>query len=177
MKRITTIILVIFLSCWRTCALGQTDLSAQVQLYPTGLIPGVKIDHSISTHGRLSLRLGANIFDHQDLGVQEMEVGSGFGFSMGYQRYLRDDFTGLHLELKNDVWWNTVDWQTDAFNGTSEIVVLQPTLNLGYTTFLGSSFFISPSVGFGWEWNVLVDGEPTGQGAIGLLGLSAGIRL
>ncbi len=177
MKHITTIILVIFLTCWRISAFSQTDLSAQIQLYPTGLIPGVKIDHSVGTFSRLSLRLGANLFDHRDLGVQDMEEGSGFGFSVGYQRYLRDDYSGLHLELKNDVWWNTVDWQTNAFNGTTEIVVLQPTLSLGYTMFLGYSFFISPSIGFGWEWNVVVSGSPTGEGAIGLLGLSAGIRL
>ena len=158
-------------------ASSQTDIAAQVQLYPTGLIPGVKIDHSIGTYSRLSFRLGANIFDHRDLGFQEMEEGSGFGFSVGYQYYFNSGFEGLHVELKNDVWWNSVDWQTDNFNGTTDIVVLQPTLNLGYTMFWGSSFFISPSLGFGWEWNARVSGAPTGQGAIGLIGLSAGVRL
>ena len=158
---------------------GQTDISAQVQLYPTGIIPGLKIDKSIGAHSRLSLRLGANIFDHEDLGVQDEEVGEGFGFSVGYQYYPAENKIGLHLELKNDIWWNSVEWVDNerSISGSTDIIVVQPTINLGYTFMLGSRVAISPSAGLGLEWNVKTEGEPTGEGPIGLVGLSAGIRI
>lgn len=175
---ISSLLAVLFLFACGSSS-GQTDISAQVQLYPTGLIPGVKVDHSVGPHSRLSLRVGANIFDHKDLGVQDSEVGDGLGFSLGYQYYFIEDKTGLHLELKNDVWWNSVAWVNNEAltSGDTDIIVIQPTINLGYTFIIGSRVVISPSVGFGLEWNVRTMGEPTGEGPIGLVGLSAGIRL
>ena len=72
------------------CTLAQTDLSLEVQVYPTGLLPGISIDQSISEKGVFYARVGANLFDHRDLGVQEEEEGSGWGFSLGYKNYFKD---------------------------------------------------------------------------------------
>ena len=176
--KLLSLFVILSLACYTSCY-GQTDISAQVQIYPTGLIPGIKFDHSVSQHGRISIRLGANIFDHGDQGVQDEEEGAGFGFSLGYQYYFIEDKTGLHLELKNDIWWNNVDWFDNelSIGGETDIIVVQPTINLGYTFMLGDLIAISPSIGFGLEWNVRTDGEPTGEGPIGLIGISAGIRI
>jgi len=60
--------------------------------------------------------------------------------------------------------------------GQTSITVLQPTANIGYTIITSSTFVIRPTLGFGWEWNVRTEGEPTGQGAIALIGVSVGKR-
>ena len=81
-----------------------------------------------------------------------------------------------YFSIKSDVWFNTIDWTTGSESGTTDITVIQPTAEIGYQ-FLGQSgFFISPSIAFGAEWNVSTRGEPTGQGAILLVGVQVGKR-
>jgi len=60
--------------------------------------------------------------------------------------------------------------------GHTSITVIQPTVELGYLFILGKSLHMTPSIAFGWEWNAKTDGEPTGEGAILLLGISVGKR-
>lgn len=154
------------------------DVGIEFQAYPTGILPGVKVGLGIGDHSALHLRVGANIFDHRDLGVQEMEEGNGFGFTLGYQYYFGEDHKKLFLGIRNDFWWNTVDWETAGQQGTTEITVIQPTLIGGYAIALANDKLIfEPTLGFGYEVNVKTEGEPTGEGAIGLAGFSLTIRL
>ncbi len=180
-KRISQLIILgIGLISFAQISLAQrtTDVSIQLQVYPTGILPGITIDRAISDNGRVALRLGYNSFDHRDLGVQTTEVGGGPGFSVGYQHYFKNDFRGLHLEFKNDFWFSNIDWtNVDTMTeGETSITVLQPTASIGYTILTSSDIVIRPILGFGWEWNVRTEGEPTGQGAIGLIGISVGKR-
>jgi hypothetical protein len=161
---------------------AQTDISFEFQAYPTGLIPGLRVEQGFGDKSALHLRLGANLFDHRNLGVQDEERGSGFGFSVGYKRYLKNDHKGWSLGLKNDIWFNTVNWVDNISGGTDQegttkIVVVQPTAELGYLMKFGNNWVFTPSIAFGFEVNVKTEGEPTGEGAIFLLGLSIGRRL
>lgn len=157
------------------------DIDLEFQVYPTGLIPGLRIEQGFGDKNAVHLRLGANLFDHRDLGVQDEERGKGFGFTVGYKRYLKSDFKGLSLGLRNDVWFNTVDWVDNSslggITGTTKIVVVQPTAELAYLMKFGNNWVFTPALGFGYEVNVKTDGAPTGEGAILLLGLSVGKRL
>ena len=158
-----------------------TDVSFQLQVYPTGIIPGISAEKSISDKGRIGARIGANLFDHRDLGEQDDEIGWGVGFSIDYQHYFKQNFEGWHLEFKNDFWFSNVDWTNfpengDIVEGETDITVIQPTVSLGYTILSNSNLVIRPTIGFGLEWNVRTDGEPTGEGPIGLIGISIGKR-
>lgn len=153
------------------------SVGPEIQVYPTGWMPGLRIQRGIDAYSFVSLRLGANIFDHRDLGAQEKETGSGFGFTLGYHRYFSRNIDHLILGIKNDVWWNRNDWENapgsgKPINGTSDIVVIQPTAELGYL--IGSkesNFNLVPTIAFGFEINVHTEGEPVGEGLILLLGL------
>jgi len=160
---------------------AQTDIALELQIYPTGYIPGISIDKHIGTKHVAYLRGGFNVFNHRDLGVQLNEEGSGYGFSLGYKRYLNDTQTAWRFGLKNDVWWNTVDWA--GFNsanspifGETKIIVIQPTVEVDYVWDFGNILF-APSLAFGLEWNVKTEGEPTGEGPILLFGFQVGKRI
>ncbi len=158
-----------------------TDLSFEFQAYPTGLIPGLRIEKSFGTKNTLHLRLGYQFIDHRDLGVHQNEEGSGYGFTLGYNRFLKEDFTGWHFGIRSDLWFNTIDWESSIGTaavpfGTSEITVVQPTAQLGYLFKVKESWFFTPTISLGFEVNVKTDGEPTGEGAILLLGVNAGKR-
>ncbi|KAA3631875.1 MAG: hypothetical protein DWQ02_15740 [Bacteroidetes bacterium] len=157
------------------------DITFEFQAYPTGLIPGLRIEKGFGDKNAAHLRLAANLFDHRDLGVQDEERGNGFGFTVGYKRYFKSDFKGLSLGLRNDIWFNTVDWVDNSslggITGTTKIVVVQPTAELGYLLEFGNNWVFTPALGFGYEINVKTDGVPTGEGAILLLGFSVGKRL
>jgi len=157
------------------------DLSFKLDIYPTGIIPGIVIDKTIGDKSAVGLRLGYNAFDHRDLGVHDEETGGGPGFTLGYQRYFKDGFKGWVAGVKSDVWFNHVDWfdvgvADGGITGETDIIVIQPTAEIGYVWLLKNNVIISPSFSFGFEWNVRTEGEPTGEGAIILIGIKVGKR-
>lgn len=157
-------------------------IGQEIQVYPTGIIPGLKYELPIGGLSALYLRAGYQIIDHRDLGVQDNETGSGYGFSLGYKKYLSSDQLGWAFMLKTDLWFNTIDWETtniagELITGQSKIKVLQPTLQAEYGFSLSEKIILSPSVAFGIEWNIATEGSDVGEGSILLLGLSLGYKL
>jgi hypothetical protein len=156
-------------------SLAQTSIGPELQVYPTGIIPSIRIERSISSLANLNVRIGYQIIRHRDLGVHEDERGSGYGFSIGYRRFFSTEKSGFSLSLRTDVWKNSIDWK-DAIDtpgevsGSTEITVLQPTILLEDSYRIGSQLQLIPSIGFGYEWNIKTDGAPTGEGAIFLIG-------
>lgn len=155
---------------------AQSNVNFELQVYPTGIIPGVRVEHQLSEKTLLHLRAGFNIFDHRDLGVQDEETGWGYGFTVGASHQLKE--SKFDLGIRNDIWFNNVDWvsliNTPAERrGETSITVIQPTVELTYKLTY-NKFSIRPSLAFGLEWNVRTEGEPTGEGAIVLLGIIVG---
>ena len=174
------IILLLFI-CLCTSLTGQIDLSLTTQVYPTGIIPGVQIDKIIRENQALSFRLGYQFIDHRDLGVHDDEIGEGIGFTIGYRRYSGRNPSKFFWALKNDIWWNNIEWYDlnmmgKRTNGLTDLTVLQPTAEIGIQIIAESGLFFSPTLAFGWEWNIKTNGEPTGQGAILLIGIQMGKR-
>lgn len=169
--------------CWFVVSLTTAqnsvfDLNFEFQAYPTGLIPGLRLEKGFAGKHALHLRGGYQLIDHRDLGKHDDETGQGYGFTAGYKRYFKEEYKGFHLGLRNDIWFNTIDWTTNAppSKGTTKIVVLQPTAEAGWLFLLGSHFTLTPSLALGYEINVKTEGEPTGEGMILLIGLQTGYR-
>ena len=154
---------------------GQTTLNAELQIYPTGLIPGIRFEKQFTEKTAGHIRVGVNLFDHRDLGVQSNERGSGFGFTLGASRRLSE--SSWSLGLRNDIWYNQVKWDDitapSPISSETKIVVLQPTAELTYGLSLGS-LSVRPSLALGLEWNVITEGSPTGEGPILLIGVIVG---
>lgn len=159
---------------------GQTDVSFEFQAYPAGLIPGLRIEKAFKENYAFHLRLGYNWVRHQDFGEHEDERGDGFGFTLGYKRYFSDGHKGLFLGARNDVWFNELDWKDNIgtpaeVSGTTKITVVQPTLEAGFA-FVKNNLVFTPTVAFGFEFNVKTEGAPVGEGPILLLGINLGRR-
>ncbi len=181
MKKITFLFLCLFLSYF-SIAQDSWDVGLEFQAYPTGILPGARIEKNFSERHAVHLRIGTNIFDHRQLGKHYTEEGQGFGFTVGYKRYFSENHERFFLGLRNDVWFNEVKWGKETLpkpplqmNGITKITVIQPTLEGGYT-FVKKHFFLTPTFAFGFEINTKTDGEATGEGAIILLGLGTGYR-
>ena len=158
---------------------GFKELALNFQQYPTGSIPGLTYTASLKPHQSVQLRVGYNFVYHGDAGVQSEETGGGFGFSPAWLYAFRADHRGLYLGARLDVWFNTIDWvqylnAPGAGQGTTKLVVVQPTAAIGYRLLLGDRFTLTPELALGVEINAITDGEPTGQGAVLLGGLSVG---
>lgn len=156
---------------------GQLYIGPEVQVYPSGVIPGIRFEKDLSENSAMNFRLGFQYIRHRDLGVHEDERGSGYGTSIGYKRYLSSDKSGFALTLRFGVWTNNIDWRDhidkpNEISGNTDIIVLQPTLLLEDEYILWDGTLFIPSIGFGYEWNAKTDGEPTGEGAILLIGVS-----
>jgi hypothetical protein len=153
------------------------DLAFEFQAYPTGLIPGIRLEKNFGGKNAAHLRLGYQAIDHRDLGKQDDETGQGWGFSLGYHRYFKPSYQGFFLGARNDIWFNRIDWaNNDGTSGQTDITVLQPTAQAGWLFLLGKKFLLCPTLSFGYEINVKTEGEPTGEGAILLLGINLGHR-
>jgi len=153
------------------------DVGFELQAYPTGVIPGIRLEKYLNSFSSVSFRLGYQLIDHRDLGVQENEEGSGYGGSIAYRTFFGSCHRGLSLAVRGDLWFNKIDWENEMNTGTSNITVIQPTLMGEYAFRPNKSISITPSLSFGWEWNVHTDGEPTGEGSILLVGCTIGIGL
>ena len=173
--RILTIGMIVFLNIISSHA--QTVLNIEFQAYPTGIIPGIRVENKVNDKTDVHLRIGVNIFDHRDLGVHMLESGKGIGFTLGVARYLPS--SKFSLGLKNDLWFNKVNWYDWTVSGRSEgetkITVLQPTAEIAYLINT-KRLSVRPSLAFGLEWNVITNGEPTGEGPIILVGIIIGKR-
>ena len=159
------------------------DLNFEFQAYPTGLIPGLRLEKGFADQHAVHLRLGYNWIRHRDLGEHSDERGDGYGFTLGYKYYFREGFQGWQLGLRNDIWFNTLDWEDYDIegmlfdSGTTKITVVQPTAEAGYTFLLGDGgWTFTPTAAFGFEINVKTEGADVGQGAILLLGIKIGPR-
>lgn len=157
------------------------DADFEFQAYPTGLIPGIRLEKGFAGRHAAHLRLGYNWIRHGSLGKHDDERGDGYGFTLGYKYYFRPVFKGFFAGIRNDIWWNEMHWKNnpdaiDEVSGTTHITVVQPTVEAGWLFPLGDSWQLAPSLAFGYEVNVKTEGSPTGEGAILLAGIVLGKR-
>ncbi len=160
---------------------AQTDITFEFQAYPTGLIPGLRIEKNFKEKYAAHLRIGYNWVRHRDLGEHKDERGDGYGFTLGYKRFFKEDYQGFFLGARNDFWWNEISWEDTDEQGTptsgqTKITVVQPTLEAGFALLKGN-FLFTPTAAFGFEFNVKTEGEATGEGPILLLGFNLGLRI
>ena len=156
------------------------DVGVEVQGYPAGVISALRARVELLDHFALFGYLALNITERQDFGEHDDEDGLGFGGGLAARVYWNADRTGFHAGARLDVWSIAIDWQDTVdrqAQGTTDIVVVQPTGQLGYTFRIGDRFLLEPTLSLGAEINVVEDGESVGQGAILLLGLGAAWQL
>lgn len=178
----------------------QTSLGIELQGYPTGVLSAVRTELLFNNANALNIRVGHNWFNHRDLGKHQIEKGGGAGFSIGYRRYLENEgLKGFFVGARSDLWFNKVNWKdfkgdkTLLISGTSNITVIQPTIEAGYKVkFTNNLLSFEPNIAFGYEWNANIKGSityadptvnyreeifETGEGIIFLLGFSFMVNL
>ena len=153
-----------------------SSLAFEFQAYPTGIIPSITYERFISKTDAWHARIGRQIIRHGDEGVFEDERGEGLGGSLGYRRYWP---SGFSLGARLDLWANSLDWadnigEPDEIRGHTDIIVLQPTVEVSWRKFFTQRWFIQPSFAAGFEINIITDGEDTGEGFIPLGALAVG---
>ena len=157
-------------------SLKYYSLGVEMQLYPTGFLLGARGEIGFSQQS-IDFRIGYNFINHRDQGVQANEEGGGYGFTLGYRYYLNLPNDRFFIGVRSDFWFNEIIWQDEnSGSGTTNIVVLQPTVNCGYVFLIKENWTITPTLAFGWEMNIFKRGEPVGQGAILLIGLNLSHR-
>ena len=173
----------IFLLALACFSFGQNrvmDFGLEIQVYPTGLIPGLRFEKSFTKRDLYTARIGYQIIDHGSKGEHDSEKGSGFGGTLGYKHYFTKYFVGPSLGARTDYWRNSIDWETQTDTGVragnSEVQVIQPTVEFGWGFSIGENFVITPSAAFGFEINIKTVGEGTGEGLIMLAGVTAAYR-
>lgn len=159
----------------------KSGLGFEIQAYPSGQLIGVTFEKMRPEKHVFDFRAAYNRVRHGDAGVHDDETGGGFGGSIGYRRFFKNNFNGWHLGLRIDVWFNTIDWEDypmggSTLSGTTDIIVVQPTVKGGYTFLFKNYWILDFSLAFGREFNVQTRGEPTGEGFILLGGFTFGKR-
>ena len=147
---------------------------------PAGYINTAQFIKNAGEKSAWTFEVGHNAANRQDFGVHDNEEGGGFGFGVGYRRYLNEGLKGFYAEANLETWLLDIDWldRNPIENGKTEITVLQPTFGVGYQ-FRSKSENWAATAGatFGREWNVKTEGEEVGQGGISLLVFSISRRL
>jgi len=182
-------LLVCFFSLFSFVCFGQMKINTkshsgvELQQYPTGFLFSLYHGVPVTDHLFIDIRLGYNLVRHGDAGVQSDERGGGYGGSVGLYWT-----TGVKTQwprkawifgVRSDLWYNEIDWihrSADCIDfceqpGKTDVTVLQPTAIIGHQFPIGSDWLITPTLAFGAEINIEVDGAEVGEGAIFLWGL------
>ncbi len=158
--------------------LKYSSYGIELQQYPTGFLLGARTEFGFKSHQSFDIRVGYNLVDHRDLGEHTIEEGGGFGFTLGYRYYFKPQNTRFFLGIRSGFWFNKIDWQdSSTVSGTTDIVVLQPTIIGGYLFLIKEKWSITPTLAIGYEINIVENGEPVGQGSILLWGLTFCYRI
>jgi hypothetical protein len=178
----TILLFTFFLTCnyliAQEASSKYTAFGIELQQYPTGFLLGARAEFGFKPHQSFDLRAGYNLVDHRDQGEHANEEGGGFGFTLGYRYYFKPQNTRFFLGIRSDLWFNSIDWQdSPTVSGTTDVVVLQPTIISGYLFLINEKWSITPTLAFGYEFNIVEDGEPVGQGAILLWGVNFCYRI
>lgn len=153
----------------------EFGLGASVQVYPTGVIVGHTANWINDTQ-HIELRGAYNFAERSENGKHDDEDGGGPGIGAAYHHFFPvGEFTGFY-GARLDLWSLEIDWKDQRngakLRGSSEVVVLQPTAELGMKFTPDQNWDILLSLSAGAEINVDTDGEDVGEGAIGLAGFS-----
>lgn len=147
----------------------------EVQMYPTGIIPGVRYEWDVSSQDQLFARIAYNFTERSDFGEHDDESGGGPGIGFGWRHWLNQATSEWHYGARLDVWDLEIDWEEDGppeTDGTTDIIVVQPSAELGYSWKQQDGSRIDLTAGLGIEVNVDTDGEDVGEGVIALGGAS-----
>lgn len=149
---------------------GKWSLGLELQAYPAGVIPGITGEYSLNNASSLVFRLGANLADRKDFsGLNDHEKGWGPGGTIGYRYYFEN--SGWYLGGRTDLWWMNIQWNDASdtpTSGTTQIGVLQPTIEGGYC-FSSNVWKLGVGTSQGFEINVISKGADVGQGFISLV--------
>lgn len=185
--RVMMFAVLIFLS---SCAIASENmkvtgekthyLGVEFQAYPAGMMPGITYAFAWNEAHEINFRAGMNFAKRNDWGVQMDERGSGFGVTLGYRYRFHVWNEVFSIGPRCDVWDLDIDYVDTRFQGpmerrsTTEILVVQPTLELAWWKQLGDSRFdLGVSLSNGYEINVKTEGLPVGEGFITLVGINA----
>jgi hypothetical protein len=160
----------------------RLNFGAEIQWYPAGWIYGARADLYLGKHTNWNFRIAYNDIDRKDFStLNDTEVGGGLGASLGY-RYYFGKRKGIFVGGRADVWGLRIDW-TDASNpvtmqsGTTNITVLQPTIEVGYQFFIKKHWVIAPAFTNGYELNVVTKGDEVMGSFVTLIGVNVGYKL
>lgn len=149
------------------------SFGAEVRAYAAGVIPALYGEAPLSADELVTFSAGANLTDRRDWGEHDDEEGDGYGLGVGYRYLYGEDPDRWFLGARLDVWSLSIDWEDDPDrDGSSDVLVLQPTVEGGYRFALGGGWRLNVFVAVGAEINVDTDGEDVGEGGIALLGVS-----
>ena len=156
----------------------QFIASAELEAYPAGFIGNVQLSRLFSSKQFFTFHTGFNVTNRRDWGEHDDETGNGAGIGLSWRYYLKEAPAGLHLGLRSDLWFLSIDWQQNTgTSGVTDITVLQPTAQIGYTYAPPQSrWILDATVSLGAEINIKTAGEAVGEGAILLVGVGAGYR-
>ncbi len=156
---------------------GRPTWGAEVRAYPAGIVPGVEGRVALDDDETVFLRAGWNVTDRGDWGEHDDESGGGPGFGFGWRKHEgAPDGSGPFYGLAMDFWFLDVDWRdgpaaAPTATGNSDLLVWQPTGEVGWAWRIGRTWMLEGTFAVGAEVDVVTNGESVGQGPIVLVGL------
>jgi hypothetical protein len=172
------------LLAWPQTGYGQdlpsgATVGATFQVYPAGYIPAFHAQAPITVRDMLLVYLGINFTNRRDWGEHDSEEGSGAGAGLAWRHYFGARRSGLFAGIRSDLWFMAIEWSDEntLTTGLSDVIVLQPTGQVGYEVSLGESWILGGSLALGRELNLHTDGSEVGQDFIFLGGLRISYRM
>ena len=116
--------------------------------------------------------------NRQSTALHTREAGKGWGGFLGYRYYFSIMPKRFFIGARAGIQSMNVNWVTTEAEGTSQLLVVQPGLETGYTFLINDMFFITPHILASLQKKLSVKGENVsfGEDFLPMAGIHFGWR-
>lgn len=179
-KQLHLFVLLFFSISAHSQELGYRTLDAGAGYLYTPEGPVINLHFALNARERHSFVFGGgyNKLNRQSTSKHASETGNGWGGFLGYRYHFsvmpKRFFIGVRAGIRS----MNVSWATTESAGTSNLLVLQPGLETGYTFLINDMFFITPHIIASLQKKLAEKGENVsfGKDFLPMAGISCGWR-
>jgi hypothetical protein len=154
---------------------NTTDIGAEFQWYKGGKFVGIHLAINSRLHHSFHGAIGYYFAGDPTASFYQNVNDGGLGLGLGYRYYTMLRPHGFFLGAKANLFTHEVSLVPPTPTSHNSLICI-PALEAGYMILINDMLFITPSASIGYKTNLTAEMKAEEKKAVGLLGISAGIK-
>jgi hypothetical protein len=179
MKKVTILFFFVFLfnasHAQMEVGYNTTDVGVEFQWYEDGKFIGLHFAANSKLHNSFHAMIGYYSAEDPKSTYYYNSKNGGFGVGLGYRYYTNLRPHGFFIGVNADLFTKKIILNTQIPKSYTSMIFI-PSLQAGYMILINDLFFITPTVAGGYKTNLQSELSADEKKAVGLLGISLGVK-